>query len=128
MIKPDSVVIHLTSNHTWIGLADNIWPQVKPLTESIDFKKEYTHIYTKVKTKKFNKEPRDTMNCLTNLYFLGFYWIHWRKSGHVFWIFIFSFIIFLSEPNHETFSIKITANEDFSSTLELVACATLLSN
>ena len=66
--RPDSVVIHLTSNHTWIGLADNIWRQVKPLTESIDFKKEYTHIYTKVKTKKFNKEPRDTMNCLTNLF------------------------------------------------------------
>ena len=68
MDRPKSVVLHLTSNNTWIGLTDAIWPQFNPMTQIINFEKEYTHIYAKVVEKYFHEgADRDNKKCIEDL-------------------------------------------------------------
>ena len=66
--RPKSVVLHLTSNKTWLGLTDAIWPQFKPMTQIIHFEKEYTHIYAKVVQKHFHEGiEKDNMKCFDEM-------------------------------------------------------------
>ena len=71
MLKPEdlpkSVILHFTSNETWIGLADNVWPQVKPLTKTINFRKEFTQIKLSVNEQRFQEGVEDNQACLKNL-------------------------------------------------------------
>ena len=62
--KPKSLVLHFTSNQTWIGLMMTTWPQVNPETEIIDFRKEYTRLTPKVIEKRFNEGVEDGQKCL----------------------------------------------------------------
>ena len=65
---PESVVLHFTSNQTWIGITDNVWPQTfNPLTEIVHFKKEITQIRLLVNEQRFQEGVGDNQDCLKDL-------------------------------------------------------------
>ena len=67
MDKAEYVVLYLTSNKTWVSLMDDIWPQVNPLKQTIDFKREYTSIYANIVKSIFGKMEQNPSSCIKNM-------------------------------------------------------------
>ena len=67
MDKAEYVVVYLTSNKTWISLMDDIWPQVNPLKQTIDFKREYTSIYANIVKSIFGEMEQNHSSCIKNM-------------------------------------------------------------
>ena len=67
MDRPQAVVLHVTSNKTWLGITDGVWPQFKPLTEIIDFEQEFTQLKFSVTEKVFQDGVDDNQRCLNRL-------------------------------------------------------------
>ena len=65
---PESILIILTSNISWIGLIDNVWPQFKPLKEKVDLFKEYTHLMIEAEEENFHSGHDNPGECLKNLF------------------------------------------------------------
>ena len=65
---PTSMSLYLTSNKTWIGITDSMWPQFKPLHENIDFKREKTSFVIKVGEKYFQHGVADNSKCFEELF------------------------------------------------------------
>ena len=66
--RPESILIILTSNISWIGLIDNVWPQFKPLKEKVDLFKEYTHLMIEAEEENFHSGHDNPGECLKNLF------------------------------------------------------------
>ena len=67
MDKAESVELIFTSNKTWIGLIYDVWPQVKPLKQTIDFKKEYTSLFVNKAKSIFGEMEQNSSNCIRNV-------------------------------------------------------------
>ena len=65
---PKRLTLYFTSNKTWIGITDSIWPQFKPLTVNIDFQREHTFIYVKKVDKYFQFGQTDNSKCFEDLF------------------------------------------------------------
>ena len=65
--KPHSVMLHFTSNKTWLGLLDNMWPQFEPLTVRNNMNEEFTQLRTSVTEKYYQEELRENGKCLREL-------------------------------------------------------------
>ena len=68
MNRPESVVLHFTSNKSWIGVVDDDWPQFKPLTLLVNLEKEYTHLYLNLVEKHFERGIENAKQCITDLF------------------------------------------------------------
>ena len=67
MDKPKSLYLHFTSNLTWIGIIEEVWPQFYPQKEVIDFETEFTRFEAKVVEKRFAEGITDGQRCLKEL-------------------------------------------------------------
>ena len=65
---PTSLTLYLTSNKTWLGIADSIWPQFNPLHEKVDFKRERTVFYLKNLDKYFRNGATNNTKCFEKLF------------------------------------------------------------
>ena len=65
--RPKAVVIHVTSNKTWVGITDSVWPQFKPLSEMVSFEQEYTQLKFSTTKKLFQDGVEDNQECLNRL-------------------------------------------------------------
>ena len=68
MDKPKALTLHFTSNLTWIGIIEGVWPQYYPEKEIISFEKEYTRFQTKVLEKRFAEGTTDGQTCLKEFF------------------------------------------------------------
>ena len=65
--RPKAVVLHVTSNKTWLGITDSVWPQFKPLTEMVDFEQEFTQLKFSITEKLFQEGAEDNQGCLNRV-------------------------------------------------------------
>ena len=65
--RPKAVVIHVTSNKTWVGITDSVWPQFKPLSVLVGFEQEYTQLKFSTSEKLFQDGVEDNQRCLNRL-------------------------------------------------------------
>ena len=65
--RPKAVVIHVTSNKTWVGITDSVWPQFKPLSVLVGFEQEYTQLKFSTSEKLFQDGVEDNQGCLNRL-------------------------------------------------------------
>ena len=62
--KPKYINLHFTSNKTWIGLTDYIFPQLTPPSEDISFQQEFTNFILREEEKYFDEGVENNRKCL----------------------------------------------------------------
>ena len=65
---PKSVSLIFTSNKSWIGIPEEMWPQSKPVSQNVDFIKERTNVYVNANEKYFEEGIEDHHECVKNYY------------------------------------------------------------
>ena len=64
---PKFLVMHITSNKTWINVVAQSFPQFQSQVQVIDFEKEFTYLYTRVVEKKYDTSVFNNFVCVKNL-------------------------------------------------------------
>ena len=67
MDRPNSVILHLTSNKTWLGVVDNMWPQFEPLTVKVMMHEEFTQFRISITEKYYQEKAIDNKKCLKDV-------------------------------------------------------------
>ena len=70
--KPQKMLVYLTSNNTWHGVANTWWPQYKPSVIALDFKsnagfEDLSHVSIKPIEHHFREGHSDMVKCATNV-------------------------------------------------------------
>ena len=64
---PKSMSLYFTSNKTWIGITDSVWPQFKPLHQNIDFSREKTNFVFEETERYFQNGVTNNSKCFEEL-------------------------------------------------------------
>ena len=64
---PENVLLYFTSNQTWVGITDQMWPQYTPSTVSQMFNQDFLELNLVERHLHFEKGQKDMMSCLQNL-------------------------------------------------------------
>ena len=66
--KPDSLLLFITSNKSWIGLLDSAWPQFQPLQQTLKFTEEHSGFVVNVVERTYRDEMKPFENCFRNFF------------------------------------------------------------
>ena len=69
--KPPGMIIFMTSNDTWQGIVQDLWPRLKPSYNNVEFKPEAKEIQLSLVENTYLHGPIDTDQCLKSKTFLG---------------------------------------------------------